>query len=248
MPQRSSEVLQAVRRASKRSSAVVHEEMKQGLYSLATITSLAPWVGLFGTILGILNSFRGISGERTATMAAIFESLSESLWSTAFGLLVGVTALWCYRYLEDRLQTFDHEMEGASLELLNQLSRFPGRFTSRPAINRLSDGLMFGEKSLAELSRDEKSLRRSMFLAGTALVVAWCVQAARYFFYDSLPLYSTARAACVRVLFTFAVSCLPVYPVWIKLLRRRPGGLAVLASIFCLCWSIAELVLGVHLQ
>ncbi len=165
-----SAILQAVGRASERSSRLVHEEMKQGLYGLATIAVLAPWVGLFGTVLGIVNSFQGISGERWAAMAAHLQKkgLSQSMWPTAFGLLVGIVALWCYRYLETRLQALDHEMEGASLELMNQLSRFSGRFTVTPTINRASDGPMFGEKSLAELSRDERFWRRCMFLTATA--------------------------------------------------------------------------------
>src|ERR1700677_2769989 len=153
MPQFSSETLQAVTRVSRCSSAVVHEEMKQGLYGLAAIACVAPWVGLFGTILGILNSFsHGATGPKSAISAAISGSLSESMWPTALGLLVGIIALWCYRYLESSLETFDHEMESASLELLNQLSRFRGTFSAEPAIQRLSEGAMFGEKSLAELS------------------------------------------------------------------------------------------------
>jgi MotA/TolQ/ExbB proton channel family len=173
MPQHSSKTLEAVTRVSRCSSAVVHEEMKHGVYGLATIACVAPWVGLFGTILGIVNSFPGVEGEKTSLMAALAKRLSESMWPTAFGLLVGIIALWCYRYLESRLETFDHEMESASRELLNQLARFRGKFSADPAVERLSDGLMFGEKSLAELSRDEEFWRRCMFLTGTVLVMAW---------------------------------------------------------------------------
>jgi hypothetical protein len=107
---------------------------------------------LFGTILGIVNSFQGVEGDRTSVMAAIVERLSESLWPTAFGLLVGLVSLWFYLYLAGRLRAFDREMENASLDLLNQLSRFPGRFTTESAINRMSDDRMFGEKSLEELN------------------------------------------------------------------------------------------------
>ena len=240
-------VLGTVGRASRRSSRLVHEEMKQGLYGLATIAVLAPWVGLFGTVLGIVNSFQGISGERWAAMAAICEGLSQSMWPTAFGLLVGIVALWCYRYLETRLQTLDHEMEGTSLELMNQLSRFSGRFTVKPTINRASDGPMFGEKSLAELSRDENFWRRCMLLTGTAVAMTWLVQLLRYFDQYSLSLYSSVQTASVYVPFMFGISCLLVYPVWTKLLRRKSGGLAALGSTFCLCWSLAELVMGVSL-
>jgi hypothetical protein len=181
--QLNSEVLQAVARASKRSSALVREEMRRDVYGLATVASLAPWIGIFGTLLGIANSFPGIAGARREIVAAIYGNLARSLWPTALGLLVGLMSLFCFESLAERLRTLEQEMENASLELLNQLSRFRGKFTAGPAINRPIDLPLFGERSLDEL----------------------------------------------------------------QLLRRRPGGLAALAAAFCLCWSLAELLLGVHL-
>jgi hypothetical protein len=237
------EILQAVGRASKRSSAVVREEMRAGVYSVATIASLAPLVGLFGTVLGIGNSFRGLGTSQTTAMAYLCKNLSESLWPTAFGLLVGLVSLWFYKYLAARLCTFDLEMENASLELLNQLSRLPGRFAITPGVN----SRMFGEEPLDKVRRDEKFLRRCTFLAGTALVLAWFAQALLYFGHDALPMSSAVLTASVFVPIAFGIACFPAYPVWVKLLRRRPGGLVALASIFCLCWSAAELALGWHL-
>jgi hypothetical protein len=216
--------------------------MKAGVYGLATIASLAPWVGLCGTVLGIANSFPGYDGPRVSIRPIVFENLSESLWPTAFGLLVGLVSLWFYEYLTSRLHTLDLEMENASLELLNQLSRFPGRFAIAPcAISR-----MFGEEPLEKVRRDEKFQRRCTFLSGTAIVLAWFAQAC-YFLVHSVSLPSALLAACICLPIVFAISCLPMYLVWVKLLRRRPGGLVALASIFCLCWSAAELVLGRHL-
>jgi hypothetical protein len=230
-------ILQAIHRASKRSSAVVREEMKGDAYSVATIACVAPWVGLFGTILGIVNSFPGIDGEKTSLMAALCNRLSESLWPTALGLAIGIVALWCYRYLEVRLQSLDHEMESASLDLLNQLSRLRGRFSAEPASKRVIDGPMFREESLAEITRDEKFQRRSMFLGGAAIVLAWLVQALRL----------SLEAAFLDVPLMFVISCLFTYPVWTKLLHRRSGGLAALASLFCLSWCLAELASGTSL-
>lgn len=119
-------VLEAVGRASKRSSSVVHEDMKAGLYDLATIASIAPWFGIFGTIAGIVNSFPGVEGQRSSGLAVVFKGLSTAMCFTALGLLVGLVALWSYEYLAARLRSLDLEMENASKELLNQLSRFPG--------------------------------------------------------------------------------------------------------------------------
>jgi biopolymer transport protein ExbB/TolQ len=120
-------MIKAVERGSGRSAAVVHGEMKRGLNSLATIASTAPWVGLFGTILGIANSFPGCSGERSTCMAAIAERLSESFVPTALGLLVAIPALWCYKYLRTELGAFDIEMENVSVGLVNYRAIHLGR-------------------------------------------------------------------------------------------------------------------------
>ena len=106
-----------------RSAAVVHREMKRGLTSLATIASVAPWVGVIGTILGIYNSFPGVDGSKESIMALVTERLSQAVVPTAFGLVVALMALWCYKYLRARVETFDFEIEAASLQLINDLSR-----------------------------------------------------------------------------------------------------------------------------
>jgi MotA/TolQ/ExbB proton channel family len=216
--------------------------MKGGLYSLATIASLAPFVGAFGTLLGILSAFQGGSGEKHALMAAIVRRVSESLWPMAFGLLVGLVSLWFYLYLSGRLGAIDLEMENASLDLLNQLSRLPSRFT----VGTASDRRMFGEVSLDSVTRNELE-RRYLLLASMALVLAWFAQASRYFFVDSLSLGSAVAVACFYLPIVFGLSCLPMYLVWVKLLDRRPGGLMALGSLFCLCWSLSELVLRQHI-
>jgi biopolymer transport protein ExbB/TolQ len=93
--------------------------MKRGLNSLATIASIAPFLGLFGTVLGIVNSFGGCGCSKETYRAAIFEGLSQSFVPTALGLLVAVPALWCYKYLSSDAEAFDSEMENKALELLN---------------------------------------------------------------------------------------------------------------------------------
>jgi hypothetical protein len=246
MPLPSAETLQAVQRASRRAAAVVHEDMKQGLSSLATIASIAPFVGVFGTVFGILTSFIGCGGEKSACMAAVAERLSVSIWPTALGLLAGLISLWSYRFFAGRLQTFDRDMENGSLALVNQLTIYGDRLKPASAMP-VSDRPMFGEKSLAELQHDQRSWRRSMFLASAAFVVAWCLQVVRYSERYSLPLDSATWLACVHLLFTFGVSCFPAYAMWVKLLHRRPGGLAALTSALCLCWGVVGLVSSVHL-
>lgn len=96
--------------------------MKRGLNSLAPIASIAGWAGLFGTVLGIVNSFPGCGGERSACMAAADERLSDSFVPTGLGLLVALPALWGYRFLCREMDALDMEMENASLELVNYLT------------------------------------------------------------------------------------------------------------------------------
>ena len=117
------EALQAARRASACAAAIVHLRMKRGLGSLATIASTAPWVGVLGTVFGIPASFIGCAGEKSACLAAVVERLSWSICPTALGLVVALAALVFYKYLLTEIETFDSEMENASLCLMNQLSR-----------------------------------------------------------------------------------------------------------------------------
>jgi biopolymer transport protein ExbB/TolQ len=132
MPPLSAEIVGAVLRASRRSAALVHEDMRQGLTGLATIAYLAPWCGLLATVLAIPNSFVGCGGEKSTCMAAVVVRLSWSIWPTAFGLLIGLMAAWGNRYLTSNLEVFDRAMEGAALDLVNQLSRYRGRWTFGP--------------------------------------------------------------------------------------------------------------------
>jgi|SRR5450755_189017 biopolymer transport protein ExbB/TolQ len=96
--------------------------MKRGLNSLATITSIAPLVGLFGTIWGIMNSFPGMGIDKATGLAVVTGRLSLACASAALGLLTALQSLWCHRYLTGRLEDFDGEMEDTSIELVNQLT------------------------------------------------------------------------------------------------------------------------------
>ncbi len=111
-------VLEAVNRASQRSRAVVREELKAGVYDLATIASIAPWIGLLGTTLTIA-ALPGYDGPAIGLWRLVLTHRATSMGYTAFGLVVGVVAFWFYRYLSERLLALDREMENASLGLLN---------------------------------------------------------------------------------------------------------------------------------
>ena len=86
---------------------------------LATIGSTAPFVGLFGTTIGIINAFTGMKTEETAGIAAVAGGIAEALVTTAFGLFVAVPAVWAYNAFTNRVETFTVEMDNSSSELID---------------------------------------------------------------------------------------------------------------------------------
>jgi biopolymer transport protein ExbB len=113
------EEIEASKRALDRSEAIVHAELKRGVSSLATIGSTAPFVGLFGTVIGIINAFRGIASEKSAGLGAVSAGISEALVTTAIGLLVAIPAVWMYNFFTNKLEAFDVEMGNSSSELID---------------------------------------------------------------------------------------------------------------------------------
>jgi len=115
----SGEVHEASRRACERAAAITHEEFKRGLNALATIGSTAPFVGLFGTTVGIINAFQGMSQAEAAGIGAVAGGISEALIATAFGLFVAVPAVWFFNYFTSRIEAFTVEMDNSSSELID---------------------------------------------------------------------------------------------------------------------------------
>ncbi len=115
----SGEEIDASKRALERSEAIVHAELKRGVSSLATIGSTAPFVGLFGTVVGIINAFRTMASEKTPGIGAIAGGISEALVTTAIGLFVAVPAVWMYNYFTGKIDGFDVEMGNSSSELID---------------------------------------------------------------------------------------------------------------------------------
>src|SRR3954470_9638828 len=113
------EEIEASKRALERAEAIVHAELKRGVSSLATIGSTAPFVGLFGTVVGIINAFKTMAAEKTPGIGAIAGGISEALVTTAIGLFVAVPAVWMYNYFTGRIDAFDVEMGNSSSELVD---------------------------------------------------------------------------------------------------------------------------------
>jgi biopolymer transport protein ExbB/biopolymer transport protein TolQ len=113
------EVIEASKRGLERSVAITHAELKRGLGGLATIGATAPFVGLFGTVIGIINAFRGIQEQKATGLTAVAGGIAEALVATALGLFVAVPAVWAYNYFTTKIEAFDVEMDNSSKELIN---------------------------------------------------------------------------------------------------------------------------------
>ncbi len=113
------EEIEASKRALERAEAIVHAELKRGISSLATIGSTAPFVGLFGTVVGIINAFKGMATEKSAGLGAVAGGISEALVTTALGLFVAIPGVWMFNYFTNKVEAFDVEMGNSSSELID---------------------------------------------------------------------------------------------------------------------------------
>jgi len=113
------EEIEASKRALERAEAIVHAELKRGVSALATIGSTAPFVGLLGTVVGIINAFKGISSEKSTGLGAVAGGISEALVTTALGLFVAIPAVMVFNYFSNRIEAFDVEMGNSSSELID---------------------------------------------------------------------------------------------------------------------------------
>ena len=113
------EYVEASKRALERAEAIVQAELKRGLSGLATIGSTAPFVGLFGTVVGIINAFKGIASEKAAGLGAVAAGISEALVTTAIGLFVAVPAVWMFNVFTGKVEAFNVEMDNSSSELID---------------------------------------------------------------------------------------------------------------------------------
>jgi biopolymer transport protein ExbB len=125
------EDIEASKRALERAEAIVHAELKRGLGGLATIGSTAPFVGLFGTVVGILNAFRKMSSEKAAGLASVAGGISEALVTTALGLFVAIPAVMMFNYFTGKVEAFDVEMDNSSSELIDYFLKRSGRARGR---------------------------------------------------------------------------------------------------------------------
>jgi len=100
-------------------------QLKRGLGFLATIGSTAPFIGLFGTVVGIINAFRSIAATGSGGMSVVSGGIAEALVSTALGIFVAIPAVVAFNHFTGKIETFHVEMNRASTQLVNYLFKIP---------------------------------------------------------------------------------------------------------------------------
>jgi len=100
-------------------------QLRKGLGFLATIGSTAPFIGLFGTVVGIINAFRGIAATGSGGMAAVSGGIAEALVATALGIFVAIPAVVAFNLFTGKIESFHVEMNRASSQLVNCLFKIP---------------------------------------------------------------------------------------------------------------------------
>ena len=116
-------LVEAIRDSVERAKAIKGAELARGLPGLATIGSTAPFVGLLGTVIGIINAFQGMRTHGGTGITAVAGGISEALIETAFGLLVAIPAVWMFNHFNSKLESFKTEMNNSSSELMVYLKR-----------------------------------------------------------------------------------------------------------------------------
>jgi biopolymer transport protein ExbB/biopolymer transport protein TolQ len=117
------DMMEAAHRAIERATALNLTDLKRGLSGLATIGATAPFVGLLGTVIGIINAFRGMALTGSGGIGAISAGIAEALVTTAVGLFVAIPAVWAFNYLTTRVESFTVEMDNSASELIDYMAK-----------------------------------------------------------------------------------------------------------------------------
>jgi biopolymer transport protein ExbB/biopolymer transport protein TolQ len=121
------EVVESAKRAIERATIKGVQEFKRGLNGLATIGSTGPFVGLFGTVFGIITAFQGMGVSGSGGIGAVAGGIAEALVTTGFGIIVAVVAVWFFNILLNRVDVFTGEMANASSELIDHFIKLKSK-------------------------------------------------------------------------------------------------------------------------
>jgi biopolymer transport protein ExbB/TolQ len=113
------EQVDSAQRGCERAATIYTQELKKGLGVVGTIATSAPFIGLFGTIAGIINAFRSMALTGSGGIGTVAQGIAEALVTTAFGIGVAIIALWCYNSLNTRVEVFDAEMTNTTSQIVD---------------------------------------------------------------------------------------------------------------------------------
>lgn len=113
------EIVDAASRAVERATLMTTSEFKKGIGGLATIATLSPFIGLFGTVIGIINAFHGMALTGSGGIGAVSAGIAEALIATALGLFVAIVAAWMFNYFTQQMERLQIEMSNSSSELID---------------------------------------------------------------------------------------------------------------------------------
>jgi biopolymer transport protein TolQ len=115
--------MEAVERSLQRASVVEMGRMDRYLGVLATIAAVSPFIGLFGTVWGIIDAFRDIGATGNANLATVAPGISEALVATAVGLMAAIPALMAYNFFQGQLKQWQTELDDFALEFISVSER-----------------------------------------------------------------------------------------------------------------------------
>ena len=121
------DLVDTVRRAIQRASALTANDLKKGIAALATIGATAPFVGLLGTVIGIITAFQGIAKEGSGGLGSVSLGISEALYETALGLVVAIPAVLAFNWLSSQADSLLLALEQARGEFLDFLEARHGK-------------------------------------------------------------------------------------------------------------------------
>lgn len=111
--------IENIERALRKATDIELQKIESKLSFLATTGSTAPFIGLLGTVVGIMNSFRDIYKAGSASLATVAPGISEALFATAVGLFAAIPAVMAYNYLLQKLKRIENEMHNFNSDFLN---------------------------------------------------------------------------------------------------------------------------------
>ena len=115
--------LAGIQRSLQRASAAELSVMEKSLSWLATTGAVTPFIGLLGTVVGIINAFVGLGFEKTASIQAVAPGIAEALIATAAGLFAAIPAVIAYNQFINKLKNIATEMDDFSMEFMNLIER-----------------------------------------------------------------------------------------------------------------------------